>query len=46
VVVGAGVSGLKAALDLQDKGYHVTVIEARDVRHMMMLYKKKRRFAF
>lgn len=32
VVVGAGVAGLKAAAELHERGYHVTVIEARDVR--------------
>jgi polyamine oxidase len=30
LVIGAGVSGLKAAVDLATKGYAVTVLEARD----------------
>jgi polyamine oxidase len=30
IVIGAGVSGLKAAVDLATKGYAVTVLEARD----------------
>lgn len=30
VVIGAGLSGLKAALDLQDLGFNVQVIEGRD----------------
>ena len=30
IVIGAGVSGLKAAVDLVAQGYSVTVLEARD----------------
>jgi len=30
IVIGAGVAGLKAGLDLQTKGYGVTILEARN----------------
>lgn len=30
IVIGAGISGLKAAADLASKGYNVTVLEGRD----------------
>lgn len=30
LIIGAGITGLSAAVDLIEKGYAVTIIEARD----------------